>query len=193
MDKALAWEVWKLLEDGHTLYAIEQQGVVPRRTGQRLKTAGEGFKSQTDIAEIAKATGWSEKRVVQCQGWWKELADDLNQVEDNRGDDDLIREGRRRHQQDLERALNYMKVYLEPVAGGIPDDLLQPWDPPEMDLIFVDNLLSHFEGTELPENFEQATIEGPREPRRKAAQVAIDILREVLAGRRFSGQCRHCL
>ena len=193
MDKAIAWEVWKLLGDGHTLYAIEQQGVAPRRTGQRLKTAGEGFKSQTDIAEIAKATGWSEKRVVQYQGWWKELADDLNQIEGNRGDDDLIKEGRRKHLKDLDRALNYMKVYLESVAGGIPDDLLQPWDPPEMDSIFVDNLLSHFEGTELPENFEQATIEGPREPRRKAAQAAIDILREVLAGRRFSGQCRHCL
>ena len=193
MDKALAWEVWKLLEDGHTLYSIEQQGVAPRRTGQRLKTAGERFESQTDIAEIAKATGWSEKRVVQYQGWWKELADDLNQIEGNRGGDDLIREGRRKHLKDLDRALNYMKVYLEPVAGGIPDDLLQPWDPPEMDSIFVDNLLSHFEGTELPESFRQATIEGPREPRRKAAQVAIDILREVLAGRRFSGQCRHCL
>ena len=93
----------------------------------------------------------------------------------------------------MERALLYLKDYLEPVAGGIPDDLLKPWDPPEMDLIFVDNLLSHFEGTELPECFKQATIDRPREPRRKAAQVGIDILREVLAGRRFGGQCRHCL
>ena len=193
MDKELAWKVWRLLKEGRTLYVIEQREGVPRRTGQRLKTAGEGFESQTDIAEIAKTTGWSEKRVVQYQGWWKELADGLNQIQGNQGDDDLIREGRRKHLKDLDRALNYMKVYLEPVAGGIPDDLLQPWDPPEMDSIFVDNLLSHFEGTELPENFEQATIEGPREPRRKAAQVAIDILRAVLAGRRFGGQCRHCL
>ena len=193
MNKALAWKVWKLLEDGHTLYAIEQQGVAPRRTGQRLKTAGEGFKSQTDIAEIAKATGWSEKRVVQYQGWWKELADGLNQIQGNQGDDDLIREGRRKHLKDLDRALNYMKVYLEPVAGGIPDDLLQPWDPPEMDSIFVDNLLSHFEGTELPESFGQATIEGPREPRREAALVAVAVLRDLLASRRFSGHCRYCL
>ena len=152
----------------------------------------EGFESQTDIHEIAEDVGLSEKTVGKCQGWWNEFADDLNQVEVNRGDDDLTKEGQRRHYLDLERALNYMKVYLEPVAGGIPDDLLQPWDPPEMDFIFVDNLLSHFEGTELPENFEQATIEGPREPRREAAQVAIDILREVLATRLLGGNCRHC-
>jgi len=117
----------------------------------------------------------------------------LNQVAGNREDDDLIKEGRRRHHLDLERALNYMKVYLEPVAGGIPDNLLEPWDPQEMDLIYNNDLLSHFEGTELPENFKQVTIEGPREPRRRAAQVAIEILREVLASRRFSGHCQHCL
>ena len=193
MDKELAWKVWRLLKEGRTLYVIEQRVAVPTRTGQRLKTALEGFESQTDIHEIAEDVGLSEKTVGKYQGWWKEFADDLNQVEVNRGDDDLTKEGRRRHYLDLERALNYMKVYLEPIAGGIPDDLLAPWDPQGMDLIFVDNLLSHFEGTELPENFEQATIAGPREPRRIAAQGAIDILREVLASRRFGGQCEHCL
>jgi hypothetical protein len=193
VDKALALRVWNLLNDGHSLYVIEQRVAVPTRTGQRLKTALEGFESQTDIHEIAEDVGLSEKTVGKYQGWWKEFADDLNQVEVNRGDDDLTKEGRRRHYLDLERALNYMKVNLEPIAGGIPDDLLAPWDPQGMDLIFVDNLLSHFEGTELPESFGQATIEGPREPRREAALVAIAILRDLLASRRFSGHCRYCL
>ena len=193
MDKSLAWKVWRLLKDGHTLYAIEEQEGVPRRTGQRLKTAAEGFESQADIHDIAESAGWSEKTVKKYQVWWKELADDLNQVAGNREDDDLIKEGRRRHHLDLERALNYMKVYLEPVAGGIPDNLLEPWGPQEMDLIYNNDLLSHFEGTELPENFKQVTIEGPREPRRRAAQGAIDLLREVLASRSFSGHCQHCL
>jgi len=193
VDKALALRVWNLLKDGHTLYVIEQKEEVPRRTGQRLKTAAEGFESHTNIVEIAKATGWSEKRVVQYQGWWKELADDLNQGTDYQEDDDLIREGRRRHHLDLERALNYMKVYLEPVAGGIPDNLLELWDPQEMDLIFVENLLSHLGDTHLPDAIRQATVEGPRAPRREAAQVAIDLLRDLLASRRFSGHCQHCL
>ncbi len=54
MDKALALRVWRFLEDGHTLYAIEEQEGVPRRTGLRLKTAAEGFESQTDIHDISK-------------------------------------------------------------------------------------------------------------------------------------------
>ena len=153
----------------------------------------EGFESQTDIHEIAEDVGLSEKTVGKYKGWWKEFADDLNQVEVNRGDDDLTKEGRRRHQQDLERALNYMKVYLEPIAGGIPDDLLKPWDPQGMDLIFVENLLSHLEDTNLPDAIKQATIEGPRAPRRESAQVAIDVLRDLLARRRFGGRCQHCL
>ena len=193
MDKALAWRVWNLLKDGHTLYAIEEQEGVPRRTGQRLKTAAEGFESQADIHDIAESAGWSEKTVKKYQVWWKELADDLNQVAGNLEDDDLIKEGRRRHHLDLERALNYMKVYLEPVAGGIPDNLLAFWDPQEMDLIFVENLLSHLEDTHLPDAIRQATVEGPRAPRREAAQVAIDLLRDLLASRRFSGHCQHCL
>lgn len=192
MDKALAWRVWKLLKDGHSLYVIEQRVGVPTRTGQRLKTTLEGFESQTDIHEIAEDVGLSEKTVGKYQGWWKEFADDLNQVEVNRGDDDLTKEGRRRHQQDLERALNYMKVYLEPIAGGIPDDLLAPWDPQGMDLIFVENLLSHLEDTNLPDAIKQVILEGPRAPRREAALVAIDVLRDLLASRRFGGQCRHC-
>ena len=193
MNKALAWKVWKLLEDGHTLYAIEQQEGVPTRTGQRLKTAGEEFESQTDIHDIAEAVGWSEKTVEKYRGWWKELSDDLEQVDGTREDADLIKEGRRRHQQDLERALHYMKVYLEPIAGGIPDDLLAPWDPQGMDLIFVENLLSHLEDTNLPDAIKQATIEGPRAPRRESAQVAIDVLRDLLARRRFGARGQHCL
>ena len=192
MDKALAWRVWKLLKDGHSLYVIEQRVGVPTRTGQRLKTALEGFESQTDIHEIAEDVGLSEKTVGKYQGWWKELSDDLEQVDGTREDADLIKEGRRRHQQDLERALNYMKVYLEPIAGGIPDDLLAPWDPQGMDLIFVENLLSHLEDTNLPDAIKQVILEGPRAPRREAALVAIDVLRDLLASRRFGGQCRHC-
>lgn len=192
MNKALALKVWKLLESGHSLYAIEQEEGIPRRTGQRLKTAAERFNSKTDIHDIAASVGWSEKTVEKCRVWWREVTADQNQVDESRGYSDLIRESQRRHHLDLERALLYLKDYLEPVIGGIPDDLLKPWDPPEMDLIFVDNLLSHFEGTELPQNVKQATKEGLREPRREGAQVAIDLLREVLAGRRFGGQCRHC-
>ena len=62
-----------------------------------------------------------------------------------------------------------------------------------MDLIFVENLLGHLEDTNLPDAIKQVILEGPRAPRWDAALVAIDVLRDLLASRRFSGHCRYCL
>ena len=191
MDKVTAWRVWQLLDDGLSLYKIDQQEGIPRRSGQRVKTVRDRTIIGEDIAEIANATRWSEKRVRQHQIWWEELAEQQRGV-DARAENDLIQERRKLHLGDLDRASRYVKDYLEQVAGRIPDNLLPKWEPQHMDLRYTNALFSHLAGTELGQAIESGIAEGPRGPRRTAAVVAGESLRDVLPLHLFPGRCEYC-
>ena len=187
VDRNLACLVWVALEAGESVYALgdEGSGLTSKRTAQRLKTAKDGFEGQSPVADIAKTTGWSEKRVQQVRGWWQ-------QSQAVQGGSPLLIDIAKEHHADLQEALRLLKDYLEPIAGEVPLLWLPPCEPTPMGKIHVDDLQSHLEDKDLIDAIDLATTEGPPEPRKTAAVEALRRLREVLAGRLIGGHCRHC-
>lgn len=191
--KDTVYEAWRNLENGMAAYAIgdEGMGIVSSRTAERLKSALEGFKAQKAVADIARSTKLSDKRILRLRTWWEELVE-TEEGSNGLNHDWLLQERHKLHLRDLEKAYMSFKDYMEKVEGGIPDDLLNRWEPVHMDLIYSKDLLTHLAGTELGEAIEQAIKDGPREVRRVAASAAVNLIREDLAIHLIPGKCDHC-
>ena len=190
MDKYRAWEVWEHLADGKSLYALENEGDVSQRTGQRLKTVKDGFEAGESLSDIARSSGWSEKRVNQLRGWFEQYRTQPMAFQPN--GDLLLIDSIRRHREGLWRVMALIKEYLEQVTEEIPSLELQPWCLPPMDAKRLKDLFSHLSDPELDRAFQQATSEVPSDRRTDAGRLALELLREVLATCRILGSCGHC-
>ena len=191
MDKYRAWEVWEHLADGKSLYALENEGNISQRTGQRLKTVKDGFEAGSSLPDIAKSSGLSEKRVNQLRGWFEQYRTQRMAFQPN--GDPLLIDSIRRHRGGLWRVMALIKEYLEQVAGEIPSLELQPWRLPPMDTKRLKDLFSHLAKPDLDRAFQQATSDVPSDGRTDAGRLALELLREVLTTHHIPGSCDHCL
>ena len=107
MDKYRAWEVWEHLADGKSLYALENEGEVSQRTGQRLKTVKDGFEAGALLSDIARSSGWSEKIVNQLRGWFEQYRTQPMAFQPN--GDPLLIDSIRRHREGLWRVMALIK------------------------------------------------------------------------------------
>ncbi len=70
--RELALLVWEDLEGQKKPVEIAAERGVSERTVQRLGTAITGFQNHRPDGEIAMATGWSRRRILELKGYWRE-------------------------------------------------------------------------------------------------------------------------
>lgn len=188
MERDEVFRIWGLLDQNLTLNQIEARLGTHRRTGQRYKTALQGFEKQRPLAEIALATGWTESTVLQLHRWWEQSQEEGKKPGGSRGsaEDALYLPAVMKHVKDLGRAMGLFKEYLEQVVGRSRLHGFNHGAPRLKDLF------SHLSEPKLDQAFQQVTSKGPSDKRRNSGRLALELLREVLARRQILGSCGHC-